>query len=304
MTMNHPERLVGRSTLPGLLLCFTLVACGGGTNPEVPTTSTTTDSAAIAITLPNSAVTAKELACVQKEYVEKVHWGTPASHSGLTAKVIRFTVASYNQLMNATNCGNNKKVGLMVHYGANASEKALSFAYSVVCMELDGNNEGTYTMDSVISVIDSNDRLVAAPIGISQWRQTVGKVFQENIVVDKYDNNRFQYIYRDTYGHITFTKEQVDDVIAHNALGGTDHVEVVPIAEPLVWPRTDRGADFTLRTCLVGQKDGIRRIDDVVQPAGAGVFAMRGSDLGSACPPLCDVVAFPSSGVAVRASCQ
>lgn len=306
--MHHTQRPTSPSHPFILALVCALSACGGTEQPsgsDPGTVQKAGDQGAMAgLRLPQQAVTAWELGCVTREFKGQVHWGTPAAHDTIELRTLRFTVESYRIQAAELVCLPEQTPGLVVHFGADAPNKTLSLAYSFVCMDLDSIDEGRYVLDDKICLTDANDELDGSNMTLADWRSTIGKTFQDNIVVDKYDHDRFQYIYKDVDGHMVFKLRQIDDLIRDNALAATDHIEVVPIAEPLTWPKTDRGADFTMRVCLVALKGNVRQISDAPQGAGDGRFTKRGSDLGSACPPLCDVVAFASSGVEVRKSCQ
>jgi len=253
------------------------------------------------INTPKREVNKAELGCVEKEYDSHVHWGTPLVHDVLTPTTIRFTKASFQEMAGEFECSGT--AGLMIHYGANDANKTLSLAYSMVCMTLDEEEEGTYGEDIHLYVTDSAGSLVKFGFATSIWQDEQGKDFQENVVVDSYDDSLFRYIYKEINGHSIHKVTEIDELIEHNELVDTDFVEVVPIAEPLVWAKTDRGAGFIMRTCLVAVKDNSRRITSDPQTPPNGRLTDRGTDLGAVCPPLCNDVAFPQYGVAIRKGC-
>ena len=252
---------------------------------------------------PKRAVTAKELSCVEGEFGTHVHWGTSSTHVPLDTQVIRFTVESYVALRDARTCKGDSLLGLMVHYGADTSAKAkrVSLAFSMVCLaQPDTIGQSGYRIHEPLYAIDANAKLAMANTTMGAWRSWMGKRFQDSVVVDTKDDSVFDQRYQGLDAHMIFRCSDIDTLIAHNQLAPTDHLELVPIAEPVSWDAHNRGEDFSMHLCLVAQMAGQRLISD---SAGTKTFEKRGSDLGSACPPTCVKAAFPDSGVAVRPGC-
>jgi len=192
----------------------------------------------------------------------------------------------------------------MIRFGADATNKTLSLAYTFACMQLDENGKGTFAEDEKLYVINMDDSLIEYTSPLPDWQAAEGSAFQNNVLVDKYDNNAFQYIYKKDPGHSIHKLSEINDLITDNELAETDFVEIVPIAEPRIWPKYDQGSEFTMRTCLVAIKTNTRRITDDAPSSPGYRLTDRGTDLGSVCPPLCLGVAFPTIGLAVRKSCN
>lgn len=314
--MNSPKQFPNSLCIFTLFVVFALVGCGSDPEANEPRTVDEEgdgmvdqkDANGFDMSLwfltPDVEVSKKELSCVEQEYADHVHWGKPHAHQQLTSAIIRFTEESYRKLESGFTCGEGETPGLMIRFGADSENKALSLAYGFVCMNLDDNGKGTFVEDDKLYVINEDDSLVGSTSSLSDWQAAQGKAFQDNVLVDKYDNKAFQYIYKDYRGHTIHKLSEINDLIAHNELAGTDFVEIVPIAEPRIWPKYDQGSEFTMRTCLVAVKAGSRRITDDVPPSPASRLTDRGTDLGSVCPPLCLSVTFPAHGVAIRKSCK
>lgn len=246
----------------------------------------------------------KDVKCAITEFVNLVHHGTPSAHSKINVTSIRFTVESYQQAK-ASLSGCTETTGMVIHYGFDPVADTLSLAFSFACMDIDADGMGPInTPDSPLYVIDANRKLGPVTTTLKDWRDSVGKAFRDNIVVDKYDHDKFQYIYKETNGYMAYKLQQVDDLIAHNNLSKTDWVEVVAIAEPLFWPKPNRGADFSMRTCLVAYDSNGRMLADTNPPLGTP-YQNRASDLGSPCPVACgDYAIFQDKGIDVRKPCK
>lgn len=282
-----------------------LAGCNGG-NKDQPTNEARTENEqeSLALVFKHPYVTKTELECAEKEFTDMVHFGTPSVHTSIAKDTIQFEVGSYNDLK-ATIDTCQHTPGLVIHYGLDSASKALSFAFSAVCMHLSGI-EGTYSIPSApLYVLDAGGKFDATVFtDLNAWRNGPGQYFQDNIVVDKYDNGSFQAIYANTDGHMVYKFDQIDALISDNGIGANDFVEVVPVAEPEKWAKVDKGADFSMKTCLVSRADNTRLIDVGPGPGSPGQFKLRGTDLGSACPPLCGgAVLFATEGVDVRKSC-
>lgn len=244
-----------------------------------------------------------DLACAEAELNEVVHYGTPAKHQPLSPHTIQFTRQSYEEIRNDFTPGQcePERSGLAILYGFDAEAHHVVCAFSFVCMDL-VNDIGPYTIPQTPLYTIQNNALTATTMTLDQWWTGPGQAFQENIVVDRYDNDAFQFIYTDERPHMVYKLEQVDSLIADNHLGAADRVEVVLVAEPQAWSKLDRGALFSMKTCLVAVNGTGRLIGN---ESNDGTYAMRGADLGSACPPMCTGIAvFQSKGVDVRASCK
>ncbi|MEZ4739098.1 MAG: hypothetical protein R2818_07000 [Flavobacteriales bacterium] len=290
------------------MLLVTLAACGGGQgHGRSDAEKEGADTAAVAhgaeLRFPEPAVSAKELACAEAEFAGKVHYGTPAAHDTIIPTTIQFTVESYRAIAaGLSNCSDT--LGMVIHYGFDPDADTLSLAFSFACMTIDKDDMGTInTPDQPLYIIDKAHKLIAVSGSLTAWRTAQGKAFRENIVVDKYDQDKFQNIYKDFDPYMVYKFSRIDSLIKHNSLKPTDRVEVVAIAEPEVWPKTDRGAYFSMHTCLVARTSAGRIIDDTTH-VPAAMYAARGADLGSPCPVACGgYVVFLDKGVDVRASC-
>ena len=254
---------------------------------------------------PGVALTEQELGCLQAEFVSHVKWGDPMDPEAVTTTVpLRFSVGSFRNRLAAVACDSGEVVGLMIHFGADASKRELSLAYSFACMTL-VDDEGEFTMSGDLLVTDEKEALVSYGGSLEHWRAGPGLAFKENILVDQYDDDRFVKRYMDEWGRMLYRASEIEQLIDDNGLSSTDLVEVVAVSEPLAWVTTNIGGDFTMRTCLVAVKDGLRRINNVPHGPGVPELSFRGADLGSACPPLCGPrVAFPTHGVAFRPGCK
>jgi hypothetical protein len=290
-----------------ILLAAALYACGpksGETNPESGTTtqSTTDPTKGNSFIDPNPSQT--EVYCTIDEFRNLVHHGTPSAHSEIAETTIQFTVGSYQAIVGEMPICIDT-MGMVIHYGFDAEADTLSLAFSFACMTIDKDDMGWInTPDSPLYTIDENNKLSAVPTTLTEWRGSIGKAFKDNIVVDKYDHKKFQYIYKDIDPYMVYKFSQIDNLIEHNKLASTDWVEVVAIAEPIVWPKPDRGAYFSMRTCLVAKDATGRLINDTPPPAGS-MYENRGSDLGSPCPVACgDYAVFMSKGVDIRSTCK
>lgn len=280
--------------------------------PQVPIpqqekdTSVVVDPAKKSRSFRDSQVKADELACAVQEFNTKVHVGTPADHAALAPTTIQFTVGSYNAFKAANQASCDGVPGMAIHYGLNAATNQLSFAFSFVCMEL-VDDIGPYSVPNAPLYVPTQQNgwaLATGALILSTWRSSLGQAFKNRIVVDEYDNNAFQNIYTNTFSHMVYKLSQIDVLIEDNHLGEQDWIEIVPVAEPEKWSIQHRGALFSLKTCLVAKNETGRMVSNDEASPGDGVFRMRGSDLGAACPPLCNNMAvFTAHGVALRNGC-
>jgi hypothetical protein len=254
----------------------------------------------------NDYVTEREVYCAEEEFKKIVGHGTTTNPDPIVTPAITFSVESFRELKADFMPSCNDTSGLVIHYGFDITGKTLSLAFSAVCIDLK-DDVGEYAIpETPLYVLDSNSKFIPAPQGsLTAWRAGPGKAFQEQVVVDKYDHKRFQLIYADKFAHMVYTFGQVDSLIIDNQLIASDYVEVVPVAEPERWSTMDRGADFSMKTCLVAVDRTGRRLKNTPHAPGEGKFKDRGSDLGSACPPLCDGWAlFAKRGTDVRKNCK
>ena len=323
----HIHTPMKTTTLNQLLLASCLatlsVACGGDQQDQDPKTKTTasteqSDASAevsmksrgqITILTPRTDVTKSELYCGEQEFDSLVHWGNPATHVPMTGSIPRFTVGSFQALLPNQSCSGNEELGFLVRYGADNG--ALKFAYRFVCMTLQnvqGTDEGNFTEidpgnDAMYEVDGSED--LQPGQSVKAWNDGYGLGLQNNVVVDKYDHNRFQKIYQTDAGFAVHRVSAINALIADNSLQEEDYIQVVPIAEPLSWPQAHRGADFSIHTCMVAfDKQLNERVIDS-DPVPTRPLEGRGSDLGSACPPMCyDHLAFPTTGINMRSACM
>ncbi len=330
---HHPEMFRARSCSPVkavaiALLLIPIIGCtnrdapgSGGRAPQDPEgdRSEAIDPRSPGFQLPNELlghltvresrkfieprVIASDLDCAEAELNAVVHYGTPAQHQALSPHTIQFTRQSYEEIRNDFTPGQCEpgRSGLAILYGFDPEAHHVVCAFSFVCMDL-VDDIGPYTIPQTPLYTIQNNALTTTTMTLDQWWAGPGQAFQENIVVDKYDNNAFQSIYTDQRPHVVYKLEQVDSLIADNHLGEADRVEVVLVAEPEAWSKLDRGANFSMKTCLVAVDQTGRLIGN---EANNGTYAMRGADLGSACPPMCaDIAVFQGRGVDVRAGCN
>jgi len=256
--------------------------------------------------MPGPDVKAGQLTCAVNEFASHVRWVGIADTSAVASRSYRFNVASFKSMTDGAGCSGTDNAGFMIRFGADLGKKTLDFAYQIVCMDLEWKDEleqGTYLPSGDLYETDPSGMLVVSPMSVSDWLNGPSTVFQEHIVVDRYDTDVFTKVYAGVNAHSIFKVATINALIADNELGDDDFVEVVPIAEPLAWVSSDRGGDFTVRTCLVAVKKttGQRLIDN--SPSTKPRFKNRGCDLGSGCPPNCDIATFTLTGVALRKSC-
>lgn len=257
------------------------------------------------LALPRQDVTLKELNCAEAEFNTHVAWSNGGAPLPLTPSIHRFTVSSFMAMLATAGCSANEQAGLMIRYGADDVKKALKFSYSMTCMDLKWyyeSEEGSHVADSVIYEINSSNDLVLSAYTNSTWNAGPSQVFQDKILVDRYDDGTFVKPYEGINGHILFKAATISALIKDNGLAGSDLVEVVPIAEPLTWVAPNEGGDFSVRACLVPVSKNTGRLLSNTVP-NFPRFLNRGCDLGSACPPLCKLVSFSFLGTPVRRSC-
>ncbi|MGV3636825.1 MAG: hypothetical protein ACO1NQ_04165 [Flavobacteriales bacterium] len=256
--------------------------------------------------MPGPDVKAAQLACAVNEFATHVRWVQGSDTTAVTTSTHRFTVGSYKEMLNAGGCTGTAQQGFMIRFGARPQDKALRFAYQLVCMDLawkDDIEQGPYTPIEDLYETNAQGELTRSSMTVAEWSDGPSKAFQDHILVDRYDEDLFTKVYAGVNAHILFRVSTINALIADNSLEDDDLIEVVPIAEPLAWISPDRGADLTVRTCLVAvdEATGQRLIND--SPSTWPRFKNQGCDLGTGCPPGCDVAIFTSTGVALRKGC-
>lgn len=219
-----------------------------------------------------------------------------------------FTIDSYKTIADAFKSECSEIPGMIIHYGLDTSHNGAPrwvTAFTFHCLK-GTSKEASYTMPSngsVVYRIDSNNRFHASGT-YGTWLSTFGKNFSTYVKIKTADNGRFKSIYKEGDGIMVYKLDQIDKLISHNSSVGISSVEVVPVAEPLTWTTSEIGSGFSLKTCLVGLDGSDNRLIDSGPKNILKPYKMRGSDLGSGCPPNCIGVAFfPSKGIDVREEC-
>jgi len=235
--------------------------------------------------------------------------GTVASHATITHPTFKFKVSSLKTAVaNAGNCTptGTYRTAVVVHYGLDGSNQ-LDLAFEVRCLNWDEANR-TYAYTSTGSYYKiSNEQLTEVPNGLSTWKGNQGKKYADNVVIQRSTGSGWELFKagHDVVSTVFPYELHLKDMITHNGLADGDFIHVMPGAEPTEWQHDGAGGinEYNYRQGLVWIPDPTKVSLDGIDHGHGKEFMNKAADLGSACPPNCVVVTFPTKGLHRRPNC-
>jgi outer membrane murein-binding lipoprotein Lpp len=307
---TNPRRTLWAATLGVLLLassgCEECRKCPEDKSTQVEDLSAqnTNLTAQLHVVTDYPQVPLIEFNCITGDFHRHFKIKPIASPLEIKPTEIMFTKTSYEDMMEDITCAGTAKTGVLIHYGLLA-DRHITMAFSPVCLD-DPNGREEYSFDPTIApiyrVVDKV--LTRTEMTSAQWWSSgnPGALYKANVVVKRstvatgFDPFLEGF---DATGMVFQGADEIDKLIADNSLKATEHIEVVPTAEPTVRSGIYE-SNFQHGACFVTVGSKGRNLDN--DPTTG--FKSRGADLGSPCPPSCVLATFSVRGLAPRESCR
>ena len=233
--------------------------------------------------------------CITYDFTQQFKLGPASSPRPIPIAPMEFTRASYDQAISDSQFIPDS-IGVVVHFGLvnGTASKQFDVAFEFVDLEHKGNGYYDYVAPNVHYTI-SNGALVRNSGGIANWKSNWTTFTSDVVFMDDLNGSYRTHDTLKDVEFVVFPNTEIQQLITHNGMSGTDKFKLKPTAEPT------NGTSRDFRQGIVWIPLNVT-LNDTVDPSKP--FKNKGADLGAPCPKDCPPkVILRTSGAAIRPNC-
>lgn len=243
----------------------------------------------------------KEFTCITSDVWEHFKVGPASAPTHMGRVPYQFTVNSLTDALPI--CAAHNEIGVVIYHGLDTSNKYVP-AFQFVCLNTTAVPDSfTFAPVDDYYLISGNALVKQAGQKINAWQPAID--LRTKVVVQRYSDGPYFPFKKDTdVEYVVFPyKAELDLLLQHNNMQGTDLISVAPTSTPLQWTVNAQNVEYTfdheMGICWVPNVT----LTDVVDPQKS--FQAKAANLGSPCPPLCKgTVKFREQGEPTLPSCK